>query len=207
MRMKIIVFSVIIVCAFMLSSCNAQLNSGEATDTQNNTGTNGETEMSSEPSKNGDRVTIEQINEEKAYIIQALNDNYDVFCAVVDYFEKNTRSFSCRKDTGEIVIRCLPNRGNQIQTVDINETGISEQITYIIDTLGFEPFGSGEDSHFIDFFRTHGSHPYGGSYGQYLCYYKRNAPEEQLQESGDDSRGAQVHIRDRWFYILAIGGH
>ena len=80
----------------------------------------------------------EKIQSDKIEIIQILNDNYDLFCQVVSYFENSSGRYFCTKESGELVIEKYYDGRPSFRVDNIGEIEVGEQIEYILNDLGFE---------------------------------------------------------------------
>jgi hypothetical protein len=143
---------------------------------------------------------VEQIQKAKKEIIQMLNDNYDVFSQIVNCFENDPGRYMCTKESGEIVVKLFLERGGtSFQIIDISEIGVSEQIAYVLNDLGFE--GIGEEYDDIIFTKITVVYP-GGTYSQGLFCNKNDAGIDKIQEYSGIF-GERVLIKDQWFYYYS----
>ena len=140
----------------------------------------------------------EQIQRDKAEIIQILNDNYEFFCQIMENIEADPRRYICYKESGSLIIML------DYGVVEISEVDkeLAMQITYIINNLGFERISESDD--YVSFGKITGSHPDGGTYCQVLHCNKSVAGKNRIEERDNGSFGETVRIRDEWFYWLGI---
>lgn len=198
---KSAILVILVVCALLLgvalSSCNVerQINESDAnimdgldidkTDNPENTDDTGGTEDM------GNADTIEDVEQRKQEIIQIYNDNAKVFDEVMSYFEAQDTDFYCKVSDGELIVKV-----NQ-KDVDISEIEIAEQITYIINELGFEFVLDVTD--YVQFNKHTGIYPYGSTCCQGLLCNKKGTNRVQEERS---QFGEQVRIADEWFYYM-----
>lgn len=144
-------------------------------------------------------VSLEDIQKEKDLIVRLLNENFEAFSQIMDFFESDQRRYVCHVDSGEIVMILYEKSTPGYEVVGLSNVDVGEQITYIIDALGFMSITADKD--YIIFKRTSGSHPHGGAYTQGLFCNRIDAGEDKIREQ-DHFTGEHVPLRDRWFYYI-----
>ena len=153
------------------------------------------------------QVSVQDIERTKQMLIQTLNDNYDIFNQIVSYFEGSPSWYYCRKEEGEIVAHIRNDvSGFPGSDIDISEIEVGEQMVYIINELGFLSIAEDDDA--VGFtLVSGGKHPYGGSYSQGLICNKSDAGDGKIEEWDRGHLGADIHVRDGWFYHFRYGNH
>ena len=209
MKRRIIKFVLAIILisagALQICSCNARkedngVNGGNGIGAEASS-LNGEDGAEVEYTDSPDsQVSMQDIANAKQSLIQALNDNYDIFNDIVSYFENDPEQYYCIKENGEIVMK-LRTDGPSLTDiyVDINEIEVCEQIIYVINELGF--LGVAAYDYAVDFWIIDGGrYPFGGSYAQGIICNKSDAGDGKISEWEGSIFGENIHIRDEWYY-------
>jgi hypothetical protein len=193
-RKIIVIFTLLVVLACVtaliciMTACNAK-NGINVEDESGMKNTNS-------PENTFRQATKEDIEQTKQEIMQILNDNYEVFCQIVNYFEKGKNDYGCFIEYGEIIIINSSVAGHP--HVDISKIEVGEQIAYVLNDLGFVYLG--DDINWVVFKKQDGIPPDGGSYTQSLECNKSDADEEKKIREGSSYSAETVHIRDEWYY-------
>ena len=176
---------------------------GTGTEEQDANGSDGVDEVTSSPNKT---ATLQEIEDMNTHLEQLLNDNYEVFSQIVDFFEKAPEEYFCWLEDGEIVVlyRALPN-GPHVY-VDLSEVEIGDQIAYVINDLGFLAIHEDGDISVTFEMRYYDRHPFIARYSQGLVCNKSTAVEFKVREWEPNSFEGIKHIRDEWFRYLIFYG-
>ena len=145
-------------------------------------------------------TTIKEMQEMQVHMIRLLNDNYDVFNRIVAYFEEEPEIIAFWEEEGEIVGRYEKTSG-LIQSIDLDEVEVGEDIAYVIYELGF--VGILDGSITVDFYMvSKGIKPGGSTYDQKLVYIKSTAGEYGILKDVEERNNplGVMHIRDEWYY-------
>jgi len=156
--------------------------------------------------KSTDSPTIEEvrrnINLIKMEIEQILDDNYDLFTQIMEYFEKDNGRYIISIVDGEISV--LLDTAPGFRQIDISDIEIGEQIEYVLYDLRFEDIRT--EDYYVRFLKLTGSTPSAGAYQQSLFCNKSSAGEKRIYEDDNYPSGETVRIRDEWFYDMASRG-